>query len=498
MSSMAGSSVDLGHLNASLKAALHSVDEGVHIVDMSGVTVFYNSAAATLHDLEPAEVEGRHILAVFPSLSDDTNALLWALRTGRAAGGTRTLIGRDGQPITTINSTLPVYAGARLIGAVEVCRDVSLLRRLAEALQTLQAQLVAEAYGRPQLMPNRRAGAASHAFSDVVASGQKMRSVVAAAREASSRSLPVLLWGEAGTGKKLLAQCIHSYSVRAWQPFISQDCAALPGSLLANIIFGTARCPWTGVSNMPGLFEVADGGTLCLQQVQAIPADLRARLGKAIRDGAVARVGEQTDRSVDVRLVATAALPAESRANLDDLVEELFGGADVAVIEVPPLRERRDDIGPLVEHFIRHYAQEFRSTVRGVADDVMALLRSHSWPGNVAELQRVIESAVQVMQGDLIGMEHLPAYMCRRDHEKAPTAGSSADEAPRRSGLPQRVADEEATGGMDLNGTLRQVEMNMICLALAKHENNISAAARELGLPRQTLQNRMKRLGIRE
>jgi len=199
-----------------------------------------------------------------------------------------------------------------------------------------------------------------------------------------------------------------------------------------------------------------------------------------------------------VRLVATAALPAESRANLDDLVEELFGGADVAVIEVPPLRERRDDIGPLVEHFIRHYAQEFRSTVRGVADDVMALLRSHSWPGNVAELQRVIESAVQVMQGDLIGMEHLPAYMCRRDHEKAPTAGSSADEAPRRSGLPQRVADEEATGGMDLNGTLRQVEMNMICLALAKHENNISAAARELGLPRQTLQNRMKRLGIRE
>ena len=125
-----------------------------------------------------------------------------------------------------------------------------------------------------------------------------MRSVVAAAREASSRSLPVLLWGEAGTGKELLAQCIHSYSVRAWQPFISQDCAALPGSLLANIIFGTARCPWPGVSNMPGLFEVADGGTLCLQQVQAIPADLRARLGKAIRAGAHARVGAAPDRGV--------------------------------------------------------------------------------------------------------------------------------------------------------------------------------------------------------
>ena len=345
------------------------MDEGVHIVDMSGVTVFYNSAAATLHDLEPAEVEGRHILAVFPSLSDDTNALLWALRTGRAAGGTRTLIGRDGQPITTINSTLPVYAGARLIGAVEVCRDVSLLRRLAEALQTLQAQLVAEAYGRPQLMPNRRAGAASHAFSDVVASGQKMRSVVAAAREASSRSLPVLLWGEAGTGKELLAQCIHSYSVRAWQPFISQDCAALPGSLLANIIFGTARCPWTGVSNMPGLFEVADGGTLCLQQVQAIPADLRARLGKAIRDGAVAVGGRRTGRG---RALGGHYFCCRVQSKPGRPGEELFGGADVAAIEVPPLRERRTTSAP---------GGALHPPLRpgvpidgaGVADDVMAL-----------------------------------------------------------------------------------------------------------------------------
>jgi arginine utilization regulatory protein len=252
-------SIDLEHLSADLRVVLDSINEGIHIVDTCGITVFYNKIAASLDNLDPDEVVGRHILSVFPSLSEDTSTLLSVLRTGRPAPvRQQTFRNYKGDTITTMNSTLPIYSGAKLIGAIEVSKDLTLVKGLVERVVDLQAQLITATDTRPG------AGSARYTFDDIVAASEPMKDVISRAKRAAQSGSPVLVYGETGTGKELVVQSIHNSSPRGPRPFIAQNCAALPETLLEGILFGTARGAFTGAENRPGLFEVADGGSLFL------------------------------------------------------------------------------------------------------------------------------------------------------------------------------------------------------------------------------------------
>jgi arginine utilization regulatory protein len=502
--------INLEHLSADLKVVLDSINEGVHIVDASGVTVFYNRVAAALDNLDPAEVEGRHILTVFPSLSEDTSTLLAVLRTGRAAEvRQQTFTNYKGDSITTINSTLPIYSGAKLIGAIEVSRDVTLVRDLAERIVDLQAQLVAESSGRSERMPAHRAGAARFQFSDIVASSPGMLAAISKAQLAAAGNSAVLVCGETGTGKELFVQSIHNASPRRSKPFIAQNCAALPETLLEGILFGTAKGAFTGAHDRPGLFEVASEGSIFLDEVDAMPMNLQAKLLRTLQEGTVRRIGEARERSVDVRVLSSTSVNPVTAVEAGSLRRDLFYRLGVIVIEIPPLRERGEDIRLLVERFVRRYAQQFNVKVEGVSPEVMRIFADYSWPGNVRELQHAIEGAVQLLQGSCIGVEHLPPHIAMGNgaYRGGPGAGTqraqlaAARLAPSDSsvgdGRQASGSEEEARCDIDLVATLDLVETNMITRALAENGNNVSAAARSLGLPRQTLQNRMKRLGIK-
>ena len=301
--------INLEHLSADLKVVFDSVNEGIHIVDASGVTVFYNRVAAALDNLDAAEVEGRHILTVFPSLSEDTSTLLAVLRTGRAAEvRQQTFANYKGDSITTINSTLPIYAGAKLIGAIEVSRDVTLVRSLAERIVDLQAQLIAQNSGRPERMPAHQAGSARYQFSDIVGSSPRMLSAITKAQLAAAGNSAVLVCGETGTGKELFVQSIHNAGPRHDKPFIAQNCAALPETLLEGILFGTAKGAFTGAHDRPGLFEVAGDGSIFLDEVDAMPMNLQAKLLRTLQEGTVRRIGEARERSADVRVLSSTSV----------------------------------------------------------------------------------------------------------------------------------------------------------------------------------------------
>jgi arginine utilization regulatory protein len=472
--------IDLEHLSADLRVVLDSINEGIHIVDTSGITVFYNKVAADLDNLNPAEVVGRHILSIFPSLSEDTSTLLSVLRTGRPAPvRQQTFRNFKGDTITTVNSSLPIYSGARLVGAIEISRDVTLVKALAERVVDLQAQLLSESAGQGEQSHLPKAGTARYTFSDVVAASQSMLHVVECAKRAAASSSSIIVAGETGTGKEVIVQSIHNSGSRSSRPFIAQNCAALPDTLLEGILFGTAKGAFTGAQNRLGLFEVANHGTIFLDEVDAMPLPLQAKLLRVLQEGTLRRIGESAERHIDVRVISAISCSPSRAVERGLLRRDLFHRLGVIIIEIPPLRERTEDIPALTHHFVRKYSAQFGVGVRGVSREVMGVFMEHAWPGNVRELQHAVEAAVQMSQGPLIGIEHLPPHIGH--------SGGQAWSHPAAQGAGPARAE------IGLIPTLQQMEENMLRYALDSCGGNVSAAARQLGIPRQTLQHKLKR-----
>ncbi|MFY9134312.1 MAG: sigma 54-interacting transcriptional regulator [Bacillota bacterium] len=494
---MRDASIDLEHLSADLRVVLDSINEGIHIVDTCGITVFYNRIAASLDNLDPQEVVGRHILSVFPSLSEDTSTLMSVLRTGRPAPvRQQTFRNYKGDTITTMNSTLPIYSGAKLIGAIEVSKDVTLVKELVERVVDLQAELITTAGVHSATGHRVKVGTARYTFDDIVAVSQNMQDVVARAKRASQSGSAVLIYGETGTGKELVVQSIHNSSPRAARPFIAQNCAALPETLLEGILFGTARGAFTGAENRPGLFEVADGGSLFLDEVDAMPLPLQAKLLRVLQEGSLRRIGESSERKVDVRLISAMSSNPATAVERNLIRRDLFFRLGVIIIEIPPLRKRKNDIPALTEHFIERYSSQFGVNVHGVTRDVFELFMEYPWPGNVRELQHAIEAAVQLSHGSLIGLEHLPPHVLSHgpgDAASRPRANRFLPTSQFRDNSTPAI-EEEAKA--PLVPTLEQIEKSLIWAALETCEGNISATARYLDIPRQTLQHKLKRYSI--
>ena len=483
--------IDLEHLSADLRVVLDSINEGVHIVDTSGITVFYNKVAAALDNLNPAEVVGRHILSIFPSLSEDTSTLLSVLRTGRPAPvRQQTFRNFKGDTITSVNSSLPIYSGARLVGAIEISRDVTLVKALAERVVDLQAQLLAEGDDQGEESHVPRAGTARYTFGDVVAASQSMLQVIECAKRAAASSSSIIVAGETGTGKEVVVQSIHNSGSRANRPFIAQNCAALPDTLLEGILFGTAKGAFTGAQNRPGLFEVANHGTIFLDEVDAMPLPLQAKLLRVLQEGTLRRIGESSERHIDVRVISAISCSPSRAVERGLLRRDLFHRLGVIIIEIPPLRERREDIPALTHHFVRRYSAQFGVGVRGVSRG-HGYLHGHAWPGNVRECAACCGSS----RSDVAGAAHrhgasaAPYRTLRRSgagHPTGPGAGQT------------NVEGDSGTevGNLGLVGALQQMEENMLRFALNSCGGNVSAAARQLGIPRQTLQHKLKRHNI--
>jgi DNA-binding NtrC family response regulator len=323
----------------------------------------------------------------------------------------------------------------------------------------------------------------------LVGSSAAMRAIHEVVAKVADSPTTVLLTGESGTGKELVARELHRLSSRRDRPLIKVNCAAIPKDLVESELFGYEKGAFTGaVGSKPGRFELADGGTLFLDEIGEIPVEMQVKLLRALQESEFERVGGIRTLSVDVRLIAATNRDLEELIAAGRFREDLYYRLNVVPIALPSLRERRDDIPLLVAHFIDKYNRRLGKKVERVDDEAMHLLLNHGWPGNIRELENLMERSVLFADGPVIEAQALPEGL--RERAAAPAAGPAAP-AP---ALP-------AGGGASMKDIVRhaqaELERELIARALEETGGNVTRAAKRLQISRKSLQVKMKELGLR-
>jgi len=461
-----------------ISKVINEVDIGIHIVDVGGISIFYNQKAADLDDLRPEEVIGRHVLQVFPSLTAESSTILEVLRTGRPIYNRRqTFHNFRGKKIVTLNSTIPVVLDGNLVAAAEISYDITQVQNMADKLLDLQVELYQHGRGKEPAAPP---GAARYSFDQIIGRSRAITQLKQFGLRAARSTSPVFIYGETGTGKELLVHAIHNAGPRRRGPFITQNCAALPATLLEGILFGTVRGSFTGAENRPGLFELAHGGTLFLDEINSADLELQAKLLRVLEDGYVRRVGDGRNRQVDVRVIVASNIPPDRALAAGQIRPDLYYRLNVISLTVPPLRERREDIPLLAAHFIKQFSEKLNIPPAVVSPSAMARLQAYDWPGNVRQLKHLVEGMLNLLETSEITVEHLPP-------EIAGDAGL----------LPGKGVDEEGEEAVSLREAVESLEKRLILTALARVEGNVAEAARRLKIPRQTLQYKLKCYGLK-
>jgi DNA-binding NtrC family response regulator len=344
----------------------------------------------------------------------------------------------------------------------------------------------------------------------LIGESEPMQDVYQVIDRAADTPSTVLITGESGTGKELIARALHEHSSRKDKAFIRVNCAALPPELIEAELFGYEKGAFTGaVTSKPGRFELADGGSLFLDEIGEIPVSMQVKLLRAIQESEFERVGGVKTIRVDVRLIAATnrALPAEIAAGR--FREDLYYRLNVVNVHLPPLRERKDDIPLLIEHFLRRFNTRLKKNVTSVEHEAMELLLAHEWRGNIRELENAIERCVLFCDGDHIGPEDLPPELKQKGERRVPSAAPVNAQAAAKV-EPPRVEDTmiepEIVEGLSEEGGLKEavreatarIERELILRALKQTHNNVTHAARMLKISRKSLQIKMKELGLRE
>lgn len=452
------------------------VAEGIHIVSADGKSIFYNHAMENLEKTKREDVIGKPFREVFSHIPIEESTLQRALIHNEATRNqVQTYLNQNGKEVTTVNSTIPVidYEG-NTIAAIEVAKDITDIKKMSNTILELQNETISkgEASGRPIAEPTIK----RYTFENLIGESKPFKAMIERAKRASKSGASVFIYGETGTGKELVAQSIHFDSIRKSKPFLAQNCAALPESLLEGILFGTAKGGFTGAVDRAGLFEQASGGTLLLDEVSAMPYDLQSKLLRVLQEEYIRRVGGTKDIPIDVKIIATVNESPQELIESGKLRKDLYYRLNIVNISIPSLRERKDDIPLLVDSFIRKHNERFEREIWMVSENAMTKLMEYDFPGNIRELENLVMSAVSLADNEHVLTEKLLQIPTNKEEIKNLNLGYSL-------------------GKIGLEEYLSTLETNIIKEALADNHGNISKAADQLGIKRQTLQHKLKKIG---
>lgn len=446
------------------------IGAAIHVVDAKGKTIVYNEEMASLEKTNREDVLGKSFRDVFSYIPLEESTLCRALQQNEPTiNQQQTYLNKYGKEITTLNSTIPVEVDGQVIAAIEIGKDITEIKTMSDTILKLQKETInPEEPEKPEIK--------RYKFKNLIGENKDFKQVVELAKRAAKTDAPVFIYGETGTGKELFAQSIHFAGDRKDRPFLAQNCAALPESLLEGILFGTEKGGFTGAVDRAGLFEQASGGTLLLDEISAMPYELQSKLLRVLQEDYIRRVGGNEDIPIDVRIIATVNESPKSLIESGALRKDLYYRLNIVNITIPPLRERLDDLPLLVDSFLEKHNKKYGKEVWMVSDGALEKLKNHSYPGNIRELENVIMSAVSLADREHVLTEphiHIQA---------AYTGGAGA-----ASYDPQQES---------LDDFLKNCEEQILRKSMADNEGNISRAAKELGIKRQTLQHKLKKFGL--
>jgi PAS domain S-box-containing protein len=435
---------------ASTEAILESISEGVFTVDRHWRITFFNRAAEAITGIPREDAYGRYCCEVFRSNMCETDcALRKTLKTGkRVIGKTGYIVDDDGgrTPISLSTAVLRDAAGA-VVGGAETFRDLS-------EVEALRCEL-----------------AGRYRIGDIVSRSPLMDRLFRVLPAIAASPSTVLILGETGTGKELVARTIHALSPRSAAPFIALNCGALPDTLLESELFGYKAGAFTGANrDKPGRLALTNGGTLFLDEIGDISPAMQIRLLRVLEDRTYEPLGATRTAKVDARIVTATHQDLEVAMRKGTFREDLFYRINVVRVELPPLRDRREDIPILVDYFIAHFNRLQQKAISGISAKALSLLMAHHWPGNIRELENAIERAFILCPGGQIKTAHLPEEL---------TAGR----------VPAPISADAQT-------LHRLIEAQSIQTALKQNNYHREATAKALGIHKTTLFRRLKRLGI--
>ncbi|MCF8029584.1 MAG: sigma 54-interacting transcriptional regulator [Desulfohalobiaceae bacterium] len=437
---------------ASTRSILESISDGVFTVDESWRVTYFNRAAERITGVSREEAIGRPCYEVFSSsMCEHDCALEKTLSTSEPMiNKSCFIIDSEGNRIPISVSTAVLRnAQGEITGGAETFRDLSEVEQLRRELR-----------------------GESH-LGDMVSRSPRMRRIFNVLPTIAQSDSSVLIQGETGTGKELLAKAIHSLSHRSEGPFLAVNCGALPAELLESELFGYVRGAFTGADrDKPGRFAVARGGTLFLDEIGEIAPSVQIKLLRVLQEKAFEPLGSNKSVSADVRIITASNRDLEQLVREGGFRSDLFYRINVIRLDLPPLRERKEDIPLLVEQFIQRFNQLQNKSIPGIRSEALSLLGAHDWPGNIRELENVIERAfVLCPDGQFIETAHLPEEFHAADASRSEKGG-------------------------DIRSSRRISESQAILRALANTNGNRSAAARELGIHKSTLYRKIRALGL--
>jgi len=317
-----------------------------------------------------------------------------------------------------------------------------------------------------------------YTFENIIGRSPRMRAIFGLVERVAKTNSTVMIRGESGTGKELIARAIHFSSARANHRFLSINCGAMPESLLESELFGHERGAFTGaVRDKRGLFQEAHHGTLFLDEIAEMSQSMQVKLLRALQDRAIRRIGGNTEEAVDVRIITATNRDLQELIASGEFREDLYYRINVIPIELPPLRERRDDVSLLVDHFLRKLSEGLGQPVKRISKDAMRLLEAHSWPGNVRELENLIERAVALSTGPVIGIADFPDDLASR-HPPSPAEVNLPEE------------------GLDLEAHLSRIRTDLMRMALERSDGVQTRAAELLGMTFRSFRYYAKKAGL--
>ena len=428
---------------------LESIGEGVFTVDKDFKINYFNRAAEKITGFSKDEVIGKFCKHIFKSKLCYTDCpIALVLKSNKNIYDFQSSIATKSETSTPIklNAAVLYNEEREPTGGIITFRDTSEIENIKRDLEK-----------------------DTH-FHGVVGASKHMQETFSLIKEITDSSAPVFIHGESGTGKEMIADAIQKTSVRVGKPFIKINCAVLPPQLLASELFGHVKGAFTdAVKDRVGRFEMADGGTVFLDEVAEMPQQTQIQLLRVLQEGTFERVGESTTRKTDVRIIAATNINIEKALSDGKFREDLFYRLNVIPIEIKPLRDRKVDIIPLTTHFINKFNLVYKKEINDISDEAIDILENYKWPGNIRELENVIEFAyVRTKMSEGITAAKLPSAVKTRV-----TSGNyKEDDIPVVSGPPA------------------------IIKTLEKHKWNKTSAAKELGMGRTTLWRKLKELGI--
>lgn len=449
---------------------LNSVSEGINVVNKDGVTTFYNTVCSKFEGITPDKVVGKHIREVY-QLDEDNAASLNVLKSGTPIYDRyySYKIKETNKRVNIVASTIPLLDKGEVKSVYSIARDLSQLKEVLERTMRVKDT---------EIFPTPSINGARYSFEQIIAKGESMIRLINSAKKAAKNQSSVMIYGETGTGKELFAQSIHNASQISGGKFIGINCAAMPDTLLESILFGTVKGAFTGAVDNPGLFEQANGGTLFLDEINSMSIHLQAKLLRVLQEKTVRRLGDSKEIHVNCRIISSTNVDPLEAVGKGLLRQDLYYRLAVITLHLPPLKERQSDIPILIQHFISKYNKKFTEEVKKVNEALLKILQNYPWPGNVRELEHVIESAMNMADGDSeLKLEHLPKYIRER------IENNQINKQPFVSGT--------------LTDILLQTEKKIITQSLARNQWNITKTSQELGLYRQSLQKKIKKLGIK-